>query len=331
MATLAHTYASLADLFQQQEGNGDIANIIEMLMQRTPVMRDGVVMECNNGARHLTTVRTGLPAPTWRRLYQGVTPTVGAQAQVEDVTGMMEDWSEIDAKLVEMAKSPGKFRMNGARSHIQGMAHDLESTIFYGDTDSDPEKFMGLHPRFNDLSAANGNQIIDGAGTGSDNTSIWFITWGEDSCHLLYPEGSKAGLTRDDKGKETKENSDGTLYDVYREKFTQDVGLSVRDWRGVARVANIDVSDLTADAATGADLIDLMIDAYYQLDNPNQPGGKTIGYCSKTIAKFLDKQTMNGTNVQLTYAEAHGRKVPAFRGIPIEMADAILETEAQIT
>lgn len=330
MATVGNSYLSLADLRKQQNKNDEIADIIEIMAQQNDMIQDAPTFECNEGNSHLTTIRAGLPSPTWRKLYEGVQPTKGTTTQVRDTTGYMEDWSEVDAKLVEKAKNPQKFRMNEGKSHIMGIAHELASTMIYGDTATDPEKFTGIAPRFGDLGADNGNQIVDAAGVGSDNTSIWFITWGEQTCHLLYPEGSDLGIKRKDLGVETKEKSDGSLYEVYREKFSMDVGLSVRDWRAVARVANIDVSDLTPDAGTGADLIDYMIDAYYQLDNPGLANGNLVIYCGRTIAKFLHKQAMNKANVQLSLEEFAGRKVPMFLGHPIRRMDAILETEARV-
>lgn len=330
MATIGNKYPTLSDLKKQEYGE-DIATIIDMLVQFNSMYEDAPILECNQGASHLTTIRTGLPAPTWRKLYQGVQPTKGTTAQVKDATGMLEDWSEIDAKLVELAKNPAKFRLNEARAHIAGMANTLGATVWYGDTAIFPERFTGLHARFNARTAQNGKQIIDAGGAGSDNTSIWFITWGEDSVHLLYPEGTKAGLQREDKGKTTKELPDGSLYDVYREKFSQDIGLSVRDWRGIARIANIDVSDLRADAADGgASLIDLMIDGYYALQNPNQPNGKTVIYAPKTVQTFLHKQAMNKKNVNLTLSESEGRPVLSFLGLQIRRDDNILETEGRI-
>jgi len=331
MATVGNSYLSLADLRKQQDRNDEIVDIIEIMAQQNDMIADAPTFECNEGNSHLTTIRAGLPAPTWRKLYEGVQPTKGTTTQVRDTTGFMEDWSEVDAKLVEKAKNPAKFRMNEATSHIMGIAHELASTTVYGDTATSPEKFTGLAPRYSSLSADNGNQIIDAQGAGSDNTSIWFVTWGEQTCHLLYPEGSPLGINRKDLGVETKEKSDGSLYEVYREKFGMDVGLSVRDWRAIARVANIDVSDLTADAATGADLIDYMIDAYYALDNPSMANGNCVIYCSRTIAKFLHKQAMNKNNVELTLEEYAGKKIPMFLGHPIRRMDAILETEAQVT
>ncbi|MEH3125562.1 major capsid protein [Agrobacterium cavarae] len=330
MATVGNMYPTLSDLKKQEWGD-DIATIIDMLVQFNAMYEDAPVLECNMGTSHLTTVRTGLPTPTWRKLYKGVLPTKGTTAQVKDATGMLEDWSEVDAKLVEIAKNPAKFRLNEAKAHIAGMANMLGSTVYYGDIDVNPERFTGLHARFNSKTAGNGKQIVDAGGTGSNNTSIWFVTWGEDSVHLLYPEGTKAGLQRDDKGKTTKELPDGSLYDVYREKFSQDIGLSVRDWRGVARIANIDVTALRANSnAGGADLINLMIDGYYALQNPNQPNGKTVIYAPKTVQTFLHKQAMNKTNVNLTLDQSQGKPVVSFLGLPIRRDDNILETEGQI-
>lgn len=331
MATVGNTYLSLADLRKQQNKNDEIADIIEIMGQQNDMIADAPTFECNEGNSHLTTIRAGLPGPTWRKLYQGVQPTKGTTTQVRDTTGYMEDWSEIDAKLVEKSKNPQKFRMNEGKAHIMGIAHELGETLIYGDTASEPEKFTGLAPRFSSTSADNGSQVVLGTSSGSDNTSLWFITWGEQTCHLLYPEGSPLGIQRKDLGVDTKEGTDGSLYEVYREKFGMDVGLTVRDWRAIARLANVGVPTLTKDAATGTDLIDKMIDTYYQLDNPTMANGQTIIYCSRTIAKFLHKQAMNKTNVELTLEEFAGRKVVMFLGHPIRRMDSILETEAAIS
>lgn len=330
MATVGQTFLTLADLRRQQNKDDTIADIIEIMALQNSMYEDAPVLECNSGDEHLTTIRAGLPAPTWRKLYQGVQPTKGTTTQVKDSTGFLEDWSEIDAKLVEKSKNPQKFRMNEAKAHLMGIAQEVARTVIYGDTATDPEKFLGLEPRYNSLTAANGNQIVDAGGTGSDNTSIWFVGWGENGTHLLYPEGSEAGLRREDKGVQTKENSDGSLYDVYREKFAQDIGLSVRDWRQNARIANVDAPALTADAATGADLIDLMITAYYRLDNPGMAGTNTVIYCSRRVAEFLHKQAMKGTNMNLTLSEYEGRPVTKFLGHLIRREDSILETEARV-
>lgn len=330
MAIIGNTYLTLADLRRQTNKNDEIADIIEIMAQQNDMLADAITVECNSGFEHLTTMRSGLPSPTWRRLYQGVQPTKSTTVQVKDATGYMEDWAEVDADLVERAKNPQKFRMNEAKAHLMGISHTAASTLIYGNTGTEPEKFDGLAVRYSDTQAPNGAQIIDAGGTGSDNTSIWFITWGENATHLLYPEGTDLGIKREDKGKDVKEKQDGSLYDVYREKFCQHLGVSVRDWRQNVRIANVDVSLLSADASTGADLVDLMIDALYQLDNPNRADGRTAIYCSRTIAKFLHKQAMNEANVRLSLEDYAGRKIPMFQGMPIRRMDALLETEARV-
>lgn len=329
MATVGSNYLTLADVRRQTDANDDIANIVEILALSTPLTEDAPVFEANSGNRHLTTIRTGLPRPTWRKLYEGVMPTKGTTAQVYETTGFMEDWSEVDAKLVDMSKNPRKLRANEARAHIMGIGQELEQTLWYGNTDVWPERFNGLDIRYNSLSAGNGGQIIDAGGTGSDNTSIWFIRWGEDSVHLIYPEGSSLGLRRDDKGMQTKELNDGSLYDVYREKFQMDAGLAVRDWRAIARIANLDVSNLRS--GVGApDLISLMLDAYYALDKPAMPNGNLAIYVPRTLGVTLHKQALDKINNNLTLDTIEGRPITRFMGAPIRVSDSILTTEARI-
>lgn len=344
MATLGAQFLTLADLYKLKEGeNGArIAAVIEMMAKLSPVVRDALTVQCNVGTVHRTTIRTGLPSGTWRRLYQGVQPTKSTTAQVDDTTGMLEAWSIIDSSLVELSQDPAGLRLSEAKAHIEGMTQQIETAVFYENTATRPEAFLGLAPRF---AAAGtdpyGSQIVKGGGSGSDNTSIWFVTWGENTCHMLYPKGSMAGLQRDDKGKQVQQNSDGSKYDAHMEKFQWHAGLSVRDPRYIARLCNIDVSDLVIDAATGAKLIPLMIEAFHKLQNiytddiargMETPGAmRTVIYCNRTIAHFLHQQARSAVaNSTLSLEKIEGRRVTTFEGIQIHVSDAILSTEATV-
>lgn len=336
MATIGNTYLTLADLYKQQEGNGMVTSaIIELLAETNPILEDMIVLECNDGTSHLTTVRTGIPTATWRRLYQAVQPTKTTNKQVTDVTGMLEAWSEIDSKLVELSKNPGQFRLNEAAGFLEGMNQQMAEALFYGDTDTDPEKFMGLAPRFNTVSGADTSaQVVDAGGTGSDNTSVWFIVWGERTVHALFPAGSMAGLQREDKGKVTKETSAG-VYDVHREKFNWDLGLSVRDYRYVVRICNLDVSDLQAGTV---DVYKWMRKAYYALYQRKVTGGRAAIYCNSDMLEALDAAstptlqdyTGSASPVRLKTTEVDGREIKSYRGMPVRECDAILATEARV-
>lgn len=332
MATVGNTYLTLADVFKRTDSDKQIAAVIELLAQTNPILQDMIVKECNDGTTHLTTVRTGIPEATWRMLYQGVQPTKSTTAQVRDATGFAEAWSEIDAKLYELTGDKAGLRLSEASAFLEGLNQAMATSLFYGDQATSPAKFTGLAPRFNKLAnSGSGAQIVDAGGTGSDNTSIWFVVWGENTAHGLYPKGSKAGVTRDDKGVQTKTLADGSVFDVVREKFQWDIGLSVRDYRYVSRVANIDVSDV---GAGSVDLYKFMRKAYYKLHQRRVIGGKAAIYLNKDMLEALDALATNaGTTdnfVRLTRKEVEGEEVLTYRGIPLRESDALLNTEARV-
>lgn len=332
MSTIGNTYLTLADVFKRTDADKQIAAIIELLAQDNPILQDMIVKECNDGTTHLTTVRTGIPEATWRMLYQGVQPTKSTTAQVRDATGMIEAWSEIDEKLVRMTQDSAGLRLSEAQAFLEGLNQGVATTMFYGDQATSPAKFTGLAPRFNKLAnSGSGAQIVDAGGTGSDNTSIWFVVWGENTVHGLYPKGSKAGITREDKGKQTKTNPDGSILDVVREKFQWDIGLSVRDYRYVAPIRNIDVSDVQAGTVN---LYNFMRKAYYKLKQRRVMGGRAAIYLNTDMMEALDAlATNNGTTdnfVRLTRKEIEGEEVLTYRGIPLRESDALLNTEARV-
>ncbi len=336
MATTGNTYLTLADLFKQQDGQGNVSDVIELLAETNPIMQDMMVAECNSGTTNLTTMRTGLPSGTWRKLYQGVQPTKSTTAQVKDSTGMLESWSEIDSKLVKLSKNPARFRLNEATAFLEGMNQDMASTLFYGDTSTHPERFMGLSARYNAYRANpnrpskdTADQVIHGGGSGSDNTSVWFVVWGERTVHGIYPQGTEAGLQRQDLGEETKTFEDGSVMRVMREKFEWDLGLSLRDFRYVVRIANIDTADLIAG---NVDIYALFRKAYYRLYQRKVTGGRAAIYCNTDVLEALDADTTPTKStaasfVRLKPMEVDGREVMGYRGMPVRECDAILGTE----
>jgi len=332
MATLGNTFVDLIDIYKQQDGHGQYVEVIEMLSEMNPILDDAMAMECNKGASHLHTVRTGLPTVAWGRLYKGIVQSKSRTAQVEDTTGFVEGLSTVDSRLLDISKNRGLVRLNEAQSYIESINQEVAAKMFYGNTASDPEEFMGFAPRFNDLSATNGNQIVDAGGTGSDNTSVWFVTWGDNQCHLLYPEGTKAGVQRQDMGKQRVTDASGNPYYAEEEMFTWHVGLAVKDWRYVSRIANIDVSDLKAGSVA---LYDFMRKAYYRLQSRRVKGGKMAIYLNRDVIEALDALATNAgasdNFVRLSRKEVEGEEVLSYRGIPLRETDALLNTEAQVT
>lgn len=331
MATLGNKFIDLIDIYKMQDGRGQFNPVIEILIEMNPILEDALAVECNKGTTHLHTVRSGLPSVTWGRLYQGVPNSKGRTAQVEDTTGFVEGLSTIDKRLLDLSTNEGAVRLSEAQAYLEAMNQEVSNKLFYGDTASDPEEFMGFAPRFNDLSASNGNQIIDAGGTGSDNTSVWFITWGDNQCQLLYPKGTQAGVQREDMGEQRVLDDNGNAYYAKEEKFTWHVGLAVKDWRYISRIANIDVSDMKAGSVA---LYDFMRKAYYKLQNRRVAGGSLAIYCNRDVLEALDALATNAGSsdsfVRLKPMEIEGKEVMSYRGIPIRETDALLNTEARV-
>ena len=348
MATvIGGTALTFMDWSKRTDDEGKTAAIIEMLSQDNQIMDDMLVVEGNLPTGHKTTVRTGIPQATWRLLNYGVVKTKSTTAQVIDSCGMLECYSEIDKDLADLNGNTAEFRLSEDMAFLEGMNQQMAGTMFYGNTSVNPERFMGLAPRYSTVTAANAAtaaNVIDGGGTGSVNTSIWAVCWGPNTVHGFFPKGKISGLQHRDLGEWPLQDVNGNLYQGYRTHFKWDIGMSVRDWRFAVRIANIDTTNLIA--GTGANLINGLIRALHRLPTtPSRVGteqssdapnggqmnmGRLAIYCNRTVRTYLDIQALNKTNVLLNFAEWDGKPVTTFRGIPIRTCDQLLNTEARV-
>lgn len=331
MTTLSVTNPTLLDLSKMLDPDGKVATIVELLNETNEILEDMTWLEGNLQTGHRTTIRTGIPEPTWRKLYGGVQPNKGTTVQVTDSCGMMEAYAEVDKALADLNGATSTFRLSEDRVHLEGMNQSLADALFYASETTTPEKFTGLAPRYNSTAAANGENIIKGASADTDNTSIWLVVWGPQTVHGIIPKGSKAGFQMTDKGVVTIESVDGAggRMEAYRTHYRWDAGLSVRDWRYIVRIPNIEKSALTKNASAGADLIDLMTQALEMI--PSLSMGRPAFYCSRTIRSFLRRQIMNKTvNSTLSMDTVAGKRVVTFDGVPVRRCDALAADEALV-
>lgn len=328
MAVKGINAATLTDVAKRLDPNGKIDKIVELLAQTNPVLQDMMFVEGNLPTGHRTTVRTGLPATTWRLLNYGVQPSKSTTAQVTDACGMLEAYAEVDKVLADLNGNAPEFRLSEDRAFIESMNQNMAETLFYGNTALNPERFMGMAPRYNDKSAANGKNIIDAGGTQTDNASIWLMCWGENTVHGIYPKGSKAGLQHNDLGEQTIIDANGGKYQGYRTHYKWDTGLTLRDWRYCARIANLDVSDLSGGSASAADIVKLLIKAVHRI--PNLQMGRAAIYMNRDIAEYLDVQAVEKPSLGIKVKETEGIYWRDFRGIPIRECDALLNTESRV-
>lgn len=335
MAALSALNPTLLDLSKRLEPDGSIANIAELLTQTNEVLEDMSFVEGNLPTGNRSTARTGLPAVTWRKLYGGVQPSKSTTVQVTDNCGMLEAYAEVDAALAQLNGNEAAWRLSEDRAFIEAMNQEFCQTLFYGNEGTEPEAFTGLVPRFNSKTAENAiNMIAGGAANGqTDTTSIWLIVWGPNTVHGIVPKGSQAGLQMEDKGRVTVENVDGAQgrAEMYRTHYRWDCGLTVRDWRYVARAHSIDVSTLTkaGNGTNDSDIIDLMVQMLEAV--PSLSMGRPVFYMNRYVRSFLRRQIAAKVAAStLTMDTVAGKHVLGFDGIPVKRCDQILSTETSL-
>lgn len=325
-------WPTLLDVAQSLDPNGQPAVLAELLHQRNDILNFLPFREANKVDGHTSSVRTGLPEPTWRAFYEGVQPTKSTRGTITDAMGMMEAYAEVDKALADLEGNAAAFRMSEDAAHVEGMSQAMAEAFIYGNRSSDPRQFNGLTPRFSDTSADNGDHIVKGGSVDTDNASIWLIVFGLETVFGVYPKGSQAGLSIRDLGEVTIEDVDGNggRMQAYRTHMRWDAGLVVKDWRAIVRICNIDRSLLKADKSTGADLHDLMHTATEIVEGLEM--GMPAFVMDRTLITMLRKQDAKATaNSVLSYNEIGGTKRIQFGGIPIIRTDRLNVDEALVS
>jgi hypothetical protein len=337
---------TLLDATRAMDPDGKVASVAELLTQSNEILLDMPWFEGNLPTGHRGVIRTGLPEPTWRKLYQGVAPGKSLRATVEDGCGILEARSEVDVDVAALNGNTAAFRLSEAQAFLEGMNQALGETLIYGDVSITPERFNGLAQRYNSISVGDiARNVISGGGSGNDQTSMWLVVWGKNTVHGIYPKGSMAGLEHKDLGEIDAFDGNNNRYRALADIWKWKCGIHVKDWRYVVRIANIDVPDLLAGTGTQATtaatfLPKLMAKAMARI--PHRGMGNAVFYGNRTLKEMLSIQAMDRNQQVLSiqaslreYGEVGPGSVESgglrFLGVPIRTIDRIDETEAALT
>lgn len=339
----------MLDLTRRLDPYGKLDYIAEMLSQANEWQDDCPYLEANEVGGHKFTFRTSIPTGSWRQYLQGVPYAKSTTAQATVSIGSLEDYSQIDRMQAEDSGDVERYRESEDAAFLEGMSQTMTQTLFYGNTVSTPAEFMGLSPFYNTVStstAQNAANVLDAGGTGSSNLSFWLVCWGERTIFGLYPRGSKAGLSMEDKG-DTVPGFDslGNRFEAYTSWFRWQMGLCPMDWRYAARIANVDVTNA---GLAGPNAYDIWggftqlamlpptlgkMSGITKTDAPSEPspGIRPVIYTNRTGRHYMDLQTIRDRNVLLRIEDYAGRPTDGWRGIPVHVVDQLLTTEARVT
>lgn len=330
MSTLASTSVTLLDIAQRMDPNGGVAAVAEILTQDNEILLDIPWYEGNLPTGHRVNMRTGMPTAAYRKMNAGIPKSKSTTSPVDEQFGELTALSEVDVSVAALNGNTAAWRASEAKPFVEAMNQTFSTKLFYGDIKVNGEEILGLAPRFSSLAAVNGSNIIDAGGTGSNNTSIWLIGWSESTVWGGYPKGSKAGIEFNSGSEPTWAfDASGNRFKAYVDDYKWHNGLVVKDWRYIVRIANIDVTTLTKNAASGADLLDLISQAAERIHSTT--GVTPRFYGNRTIASWLRRQITNKVaNSTLGTGEVAGKKVVMLADIPFRRVDAILNTEARV-
>jgi hypothetical protein len=321
MATL--TPANQLSLIELLNRTGD-ANAIAIAERLTVVNQlflDAIWMEANQALSHVFTARTALPTGTFRRFNDGVAKSASLTRQVSEPIATLEAYSEVDVGLADLAPNPSAFRSSEDISFVEGLGQTAASKFIYADAALATAEFDGLATRLNTLGTVDGT-AYDSGGTGSDLTSCWVVQWALDGVFMVFPRGSKVGLTMEDRGKQYVAGiTAGTKFDAWVTHFAMKLGVVVKDVRSVQRLANIEASG--AGAFDDDHLVRL-------LNRLPRSGAGAVIYANQALKTQMDVKAKDQSNMNWLPGQFGGLPVTMFRGVPVRQLDAILNTEAAL-
>ncbi len=344
---------NLIDIAKSFDPQGKVAVVAELLNQSNEVIQYMNFIEGNLPTGHKGVVRAGLPTVTLRRFYKGVPPSKSGRDTIEDVCAMMEGRNEIDKALADLNGNAGAFRLSEGLAFIESMNQGFADQVMYGNTATNKDGILGLTPRYNAIAGAtNAANIINAGGTGSNNTSVWLVVWGENTVTGIYPKGSKAGLEQEDLGVIDAFDDSMNRFRAYAELYTWKFGLHVKDWRYAVRIANINVADLIGQTGTQLNTAQtwlpyLMMKAFARI--PSMGMGVPTFLANRTVKEMLSVGAVQKTVYGLTMEQAgnqFGSVQPGsvagtgtgirggqlkFFGCPVLTVDQILATEATVS
>jgi hypothetical protein len=337
MASLGTAY-NLIDLARLTLNNGKLAKVFDTITLKTPIIRDLMMVECNKIDTHEHIELTGLPASYYTQLGQGVPKSKATTKKVIDSTAKIGNRFEVDRDVAKLSGNAAEFMSKHEMFHLQSLMEKIENTIIYG-ASTDPDQFIGIMARLNAGSTdrtTSGYNVLTGGGSGSDNMSVLGIVHSTETFHGIYPQGMSAGLKIDrfdgengSDGVRITDPNDSTRELLGYARFVQQIlGIAVPSWRGLVRIANIDNSDLTYNAASGANLAVLFQRAAMRMNRIKN--GTKVFYVNDTIYSFLMQQISASVNGYMGFSQAQGQEQIQFWTIPIKLCDTLTIAEATV-
>lgn len=325
---------TLVDLMKMMGADAKMTTVAMTLARKSPMVREVPIIEANQVLSHIGNRQLSMPTVQKRALNDGIPTSAHKEATVTAPMSLFEVESKVDEEIIRLAgANKDAVRTRKDMIFVEAMTQAVQEEIVYGSIGDDVLGFNGLATMF-DLSTAypNGDSswfynVQLAGGSGSDTTSIWVVEWGAEKAHLIYPKGTVGGLEISDKGLQRVDGvTSGTSFYAWCTQFKWRCGLYVQDERCVQRIANIESSG-TSNIFDDDQLITALNRLPDMGENP-----MTRIYVNRTLRTQMDIRVKDKNNVNyVNVADAFGKPVLYFRGVPVQVCDAITNAETAIS
>lgn len=316
-------------------------DIVDMMVQKNPILDDIPVVEANEGRTMVSTVRTSLPEASWGAYYEGVKASKSGKQQARSTTGMLKTKLEIDAELFDKDPNKSAFLADEVAQHSKVMGNEMAEALFYGSLKDDVRKFNGLFTFFNKVGANAATPVTDdkrpsyyvwnAAKASSPSTSmlrsIALVGWGNSTIRGFYPQGSNGGMRKGEfKKVDVEDTVHGGTYEAYRQYFYWDMGLDIRDFRACGRMANIEL-DAMLNTSGQPDYIELL-DRFLMR---SEESDRKVLYMDKHVFENLKVLFSRKTRENaFSYKQLQERMTHFLFDVPVRFCDAMKVNEDQV-
>ena len=326
---------TLREIAAHESGFTDVdRETIETMSQENPILNDipWLPENTSNGYKHRE--RISLPTVVARKYNQGVMASKGGTKTVIDPRTELMTKLELDNSFLEDFDDAAEALADAQQEHREANGDKLGQVLFYGSRGA--ESLLGLTPRYNSLNTdySTAEYIIDGSVGITNPTnlgSIWIVSWNKKTVHGFYPKKSKAGLIEEPLQNAEVEGENGGTLPGKVQYFKWKAGLTVKDYRSVVRIANIDtVKAMTGNITAGVpDLENLILKGLRKL---KKKGGKVVIYAGENIISALDIQHLGRYKNSFPLKDFAGELLTVVCGnVPVRQQDCLLSTEELVT
>jgi hypothetical protein len=311
-----------------QTVEGGIIRLAEVLVEENEALADIPWSAGNLLTGDIHYKRTAMPTAHRRNINQGVKASISKKEAETDTCIEIVSRSVVDMKELAIASDAAAYLALEDRPHIAILGETVVRVIFNGESAGG---VLGLRTRYNKLSGEKAKQVIDAGGLAGKNLqSIYIVKWSPEEVTGIYPKNTTMGLQVAAFKDQFVPDKDNETFRAYITEYSQFIGLKVRDHRYVARICNIDIDDISTDAAARQALFRHLITAKNRIFHVSQ--GRVVMYMSPELANIIELAAFEKENTVVGYKDGmtSDTRILTFSGIPIRKNDFQSEVETKV-